>query len=57
MKIKTERANGRELFYELLGMDTSKMSEFERIGSLFPGLLNPAVILKKRSPNDLQSLQ
>jgi DNA adenine methylase len=35
MKIKVERANGRELFYELLGMDTSKMSEFERAVRFF----------------------
>lgn len=35
MRIREERANGRELFYELLGMDTSKMNEFERAVRFF----------------------
>lgn len=35
MRIKEERADGRGLFYELLGMDTSKMSEFERVVRFF----------------------
>ena len=35
MRIKEERADGRGLFYEFLGMDTSKMSEFERAVRFF----------------------
>ncbi len=35
MRIKEERPDGRELFYELLGMDTSRMNEFERAVRFF----------------------
>ncbi|MGQ9828959.1 MAG: DNA adenine methylase [Roseiflexus sp.] len=35
MKLKLERLDGRGLFYELLGMDTSKMGDFERAVRFF----------------------